>query len=84
MATLTQSYKPATARIVFTRKFEDLLERLMPRRSTVVSVGMIFAGLCISALMVFKILPLSMFLGFVSLALMAAGGVLALIYYGEI
>jgi hypothetical protein len=34
--------------------------------------------------MVFKILPLSMFLGFASLALMAAGGVLALVCCGEI
>lgn len=84
MTTLTQSYKPAAARIVFTRTFDDLLERLMPRRSMVVSVGMIFAGLGISALMVFKILPLSMFLGFVGLALMAAGGVLALVCCGEI
>jgi hypothetical protein len=84
MATLTQSYKPATARIVFARKFDNLLEGLMPRRSMVVSVGMIFAGLGIPALMVFKVLPLSMFLGFLGLALIAAGGILALVWYGEI
>lgn len=84
MATLTQSYKPAAARIAFARKFDDLLERLIPRRRAVVPLGMITAGLGIPALMVFNILPLSMTLGFVSLALMAVGGVLALVCCGEI
>lgn len=84
MATLTQSYKPATVRITFARRFDNLLERLMPRRRTVLPLGMILAGLGIPALMVFNILPLSMTLGFVSLALMAVGGVLALVCCGEI
>ena len=84
MATLTQTYKPATARITFARKFDNLLEGLLPRRRTVVPVGMLLAGLGIPALMVFNILPLSMTLGFVSLALMAVGGVMALVCCGEI
>lgn len=84
MATLTQSYRPTTVRIVFARKLDNFLEGLMPRRSMVISGGMIFAGLGIPALMVFKFLPLSMFLGFLGLALIAAGGILALVCYGEI
>lgn len=84
MTTLTQSYKPTTVRIVLIRKFDNLLERLMPRRCMVVSVGMMLAGLGIPVLMIFKVLPLSLLLGFVGLALIAVGGVLALVYCGEI
>lgn len=87
MAILTQQYKPTVMRIVLVRKRDALIEKLMqlmPRRCTVVSVGLILAGIGIPALMVFKLLPVSLFLGFVSLALMAVGGVLALVYCGEI
>lgn len=84
MTTLTQNYKPNAVRIVFIRKFDNLLERFMPRRCMVVSVGMILAGMGIPVLMVFKLLPASLFLGFAGLALIAVGGVLALVYCGEI
>lgn len=84
MTTLTQNYKPNAVRIVFIRKFDNLLERFMPRRCMVVSVGMILAGMGIPVLMVFKLLPVSLFLGFAVLALIAVGGVLALVYCGEI
>ena len=84
MATLTQHYKPNAVHIVFARKRDDLIEKLMPRRCMVVSVGLILAGIGIPALMVFKLLPVSLFLGFVGFALMAVGGVLALVYCGEI
>lgn len=84
MVTVTQNYRPTAMRISFTRKRDDLIERLLPRRSTVVSVGMILAGISIPALMVFKVLPASLLLGFAGLALAAVGGVLALVYCGEI
>ena len=84
MATLTQNYKANAVRIVFTKRRVSLIERLMPRRCMVVSVGMILAGVGIPALMIFEILPVSMFLGFMSLALIAVGGVLALVFCGEI
>lgn len=84
MATLTQHYKPNAMRIVFARKRDALIEKLMPRRCMVVSVGLILAGIGIPALMVFKLLPVSLFLGFVGFALMAVGGVLALVYCGEL
>ena len=84
MATLTQSYKTHTVRMVFIRKFDNLLERLMPRPRMAVSVGMILAGMGIPVLMVFKFLPASLLLGFAGLALIAVGGVLALVCCGDI
>ncbi len=84
MAAITRNYKPNVLRIVFVQKRDDLIEKLMPRRRMVVSVGMIFAGLGIPALMAFKFLPASLLLGFAGLALVAVGGILALIYCGEI
>lgn len=84
MTTLTQNYRSNTIRIAFVRKWDIFLEKLMPRRCMVVSVGMILAGLGIPALMVFKLLPVSLLLGFAGFALVAVGGVLALVYCGEI
>ena len=84
MAALTQNYKTNAVRIVFTKRRDSLIERLMPRRCMVVSVGMVLAGVGIPALMIFELLPLSMFLGFMSLALIAVGGVLALVFCGEL
>ncbi len=84
MAAVTQNYKPNVVRIVFTRKRDALIERLMPRRCMVVSVGMILAGIGVPALMAFKLLPVSLLLGFVAFVLVAVGGVLALVYCGEL
>jgi len=84
MATITQNYKPNALRITLVHKRDDLIEKLMPRRSMVISVGMIVAGIAIPALMAFKLLPVSLLLGFAGLALAAVGGVLALVYSGEI
>jgi len=84
MAAVTQNYKPNVMHIVFTKKRDALIERLMPRRCMVVSVGMILAGIGIPALMAFKLLPVSLVLGFVAFALVAVGGVLALVYCGEL
>jgi hypothetical protein len=84
MAAITQNYKPNALRIVFVRKRDDLIEKLMPRRSMVISVGMMLVGLGIPALMAFKLLPASLLLGFVGVALIAVGGVLVLVCCGEI
>lgn len=84
MATLTQNYKPNVMRIVFVKKRDALIDKLMPRRCMVVSVGMILAGIGIPALMAFKLLPVSLLLGFVGFGLVAVGGVLALVYCGEL
>jgi hypothetical protein len=84
MAAVTQTYKPTVARIVFTKKHEAFLERLMPRRCMVISVGMILAGMGVPVLMVFKVLPVTLLLGFVGFALVAVGGVLTLVNCGEL
>lgn len=84
MATITQNYKPNALRVTLIHKRDDLIEKMMPRRNMVVSVGLILAGIAIPALMAFKLLPVSLLLGFAGLALVAVGGVLTLIYCGEI
>ena len=84
MAAVTQNYKPNVVHIVFVKKRDALIERLMPRRCMVVSVGMILAGIGIPALMAFKLLPVSLVLGFAGFGPVAVGGVLALVYCGEL
>jgi len=84
MTTITQNYMPNAIRTGFLRNQDDLIEKLIPRRCMVVSVGMILTGAIIPALMVFMLLPVSLPLGFVGFALVAVGGTLALVYCGEI
>lgn len=84
MATLTQNYRPNVMRLVLARKRDDLIEKLMPRRCMVVSAGLVLAGIGVEALMVFGLLPLSLLLGFAGLAMMGVGGVLVLVYCGEL
>jgi hypothetical protein len=84
MAALSQVYTTALARRAFIKKRDEVIERLMPRRCMVVSVGLIFAGMSIPMLMLVQVLPLSLLLGFLGFALFGTGGVLALIYCGEI
>jgi len=84
MATITQNYKPNLRYIIFVQKRDDLIEKLTPRRHMVISVGTILAGIGIPALMILKLLPASLILGFAGVALIAVGGVLALVCCGEI
>jgi hypothetical protein len=84
MTTLTQVYKTNLVRITITKKFDKFFEKLMPRPCMIVSVGLILAGLSIPMLMMVQILQLSFLLCFLGFALVAAGGVLALIFCGEI
>jgi hypothetical protein len=84
MATLSQIYKINMARIAFIKKRDAFIEKHMPRRCMVVSVGLIFAGMSIPVLMVIQVLPITLFIGFLGFALVAIGGVLTLIFCGEI
>ena len=84
MATLTRFYKPNTAHIAFIKKRDEFIENLLPRRCMVVSVGLILAGLGIPLLMAVHLLPVNFLLGFVGFALTVTGGVLALVFCGEI
>ena len=76
MATLTQAYAPALAHIEFINKRDKFIEKLIPRRCMVSSVGLILAGMGIPILMAGQLLPLNLYLGFASIGLIATGGVL--------
>lgn len=84
MATLTKTYQPKTLPVALSWKRDKFIEKLIPRRCMLVSVGLILAGLSIPALMLIHLLPATFFLCFVGFALAAAGGVLALIFCGEV
>ena len=84
MATLTQIYKPRLIRVVLTNKLDDLIIFLMPRRCTLASAALILAGICIPVLMTLEILAVTLFLCFISLALLATGSLLLLFYWCEI
>jgi hypothetical protein len=84
MATVIKTYRPHTIHVPWVLKWEEFIERFIPRRCMVISVGLILAGLSIPVLMVIHLLPATFFLGFVGFALAAIGGVMALIFCGEI
>ena len=84
MATLTYSYKPRLAHNVFVKTGVKLFEIHKPRRCMLVSMGSILAGLGFPLLMVLELLPVTLLLGFVGLALTATGSLLVLVNCGEI
>ena len=84
MATLTQAYLPKLARIAITRKRDEFIEKLIPRPCMVLSGGLVLAGLSIPMLMAIQLLQPGFFLGFLGFALVGSGGVLTLIFCGEI
>jgi hypothetical protein len=84
MSKLTEAYTFKLARIALIKKRDEFIEKLIPRRCMVVSVGLIFAGTSIPLLMAVQLLPVTLLLGFVGFALVATGGVLTLIFYGEL
>ena len=84
MATHTQAFKPALVRIDFIKNRDEFIEKIIPRRCMVVPVGLILAGMSLPMLMIVKFLQVSLLLGFVTIALVAVGGVMALFYCGEI
>ena len=84
MAVLTHSYQINRARSTFVNHWNEVVDRLRPRRCMLVSAGLILAGLSIPLLMTVKLLPLTLALGLVGFALSVTGGVLALILCGEL
>jgi len=84
MTTLTNDFKPTLIRIAITKDFDKLFEKLIPPPRMVVSVGLILAGMVIPLLMAVQLLQLSFLLGFVGFCLVSTGGVLTLIFCGEI
>lgn len=84
MATLTKTFRPKILSSVMLSRCDLFIEKILPRRCMTVSVGLILAGLSLPALMAIQLLPVTLLLGFVSLALIAIGGTLALVFCGEI
>jgi len=84
MTTLAQSYKQHALRFTLIKALDRLVETFIPRRRTVVSAGLLLAGLSIPALITLGGLPFSFLAGVAGLGLVAVGGVLALTSCGEI
>ncbi len=71
-------------RVAVINLFDRTLGRRMPRRCTVVSTGLVLAGLSIPLLMAAQLLPITLLLGFVTLILLAIGGGLLLTRCGDV
>jgi len=84
MDTLAKTCEPKTMRMAMIKERDKPIRKRLPRRCMVVSVGLILAALSIPALMAIHLLPITLLLGFVGVALAASGGVMALIFCGEI
>ena len=64
---------------------ETSLPRIrLPRMRTLLTVAFILGGLSIPGLMFFEFIPVNFFWVFIGLALTAVGGVMAMIFYGEL
>ena len=88
MATQTVAYKPVLVHSMlaksFARKFDQLFNRLIPRPRMLLSVGLLLLGLGIPFLMLIKLIPVSLLLGFMGFAFIGIGGVLTLCFMGDI
>jgi hypothetical protein len=84
MATLTRSYKLNQTYITLVKKRDKRIRFVMPRRCMIVSGTLILAGFGIPLLMVISLIPVSLLLDFLAFGLVATGGVMALIFCGEI
>jgi hypothetical protein len=84
MATLSQIFTPNITRTRFIKKRDKLIEKLIPRPCMVISVGLILAGLSIPIFMIFEVIQPNLLLCFLGLGFIAVGGVMALIFCGEI
>jgi hypothetical protein len=73
-----------TVRQAVEQQSAQLVTGHRPRRCMVVSTGVLLSGLGIPLLMAIGVLPMSLLLGLFGLFLMGLGGVMLLIFYGEI
>ncbi|MEI7845573.1 MAG: hypothetical protein WCK35_07205 [Chloroflexota bacterium] len=86
MSTIAKLYKPNVIRIKtnLITIMLNFIEKSMPRRCIQVSVGLFLAGMSIPTLMILHLLQPTFLLDLLALALVASGGVIALIFCGEI
>lgn len=84
MTTLFQPHKHNAIRVASVKILDKLIEMLMPRPCMMVSTGLILAGSSIPMLIAMQLLTCTVLVGFAGFALVAVGGVMALIFCGEI
>jgi len=84
MAVRTHPNKFFSARLAIINKSAIFFERHKLRRCMVISMGLVLAGMSIPFLMAIELLPVTLPLGFVGFVLTATGGLLSLIFWGEI
>ncbi len=84
MAALPKVHPTTAYPVAVINVFDKTLGRRMPRRCTVIAVGLILMGWTIPLLMALQILPTTLFLGFIALVLWAVGGSRLLAGWGEI
>jgi len=68
----------------FVTKRDAFVSHITPRPCIVKSVGLILAGLSIPLLMLLEMISTTLLLAFVGLAIASVGGVLLLVFSGEI
>lgn len=79
-----RTYRPITLQNTRAKEPGNFSKRLTSRRCVAIATTLILAGLSIPALMAVKLLPITLPLGFAGFALVATGGVMALVFCGEI
>ncbi len=84
MAALSKVHPTTAYPVALINAYDKTIGRRMPRRCTVIAVGLILAGFAISLLMAVHVLPTTLWLGFVVLVLWAVGGARLLSGWGEI
>ena len=84
MNTNIKTYRPITLQNARVKESGNFIKQLIPRRCIAIAITMILAGLSVPALMAINILPITVLLGFAGFAHVAIGGVIALIFCGEI
>ena len=84
MATLTQTITPRSMQFPLFERIAGLITLLMPRPCMMASLGLILAGFSIPVMMIVQVIPVTLLLGGVGLILVASGGVMMLIFCGEI
>ena len=84
MTTIAHTNKLQVAHMDYVQKRDQMVEKLLVRPCMMFSVGLVLVGLSIPILMAAEFLPLSLGFCFLSLVLIAGGGISAFILYGEL
>ena len=84
MAKLSKTFQPAMIPIILHRKSNELMANNMPRLCMLISTSLSLAAISIPVFMVLHLLPVTLVLTFVGYGLALCGGVMSLIFFGEI